>query len=183
MSVTEAIETHENAQQMRLGHQFFRDLYGLVLHPGAFYEELPRTRRFSSALIFLFSCSLISGTLANLHTGQKNMIVLTLIYFLNAVSMPFITAIVLYVVAMFSCRNAFTFKTLFSITAYANVVLLVAWIPGVAWLAGIWRFYLLGLGMVRAGRISALKALVSVVVTLVVLLLALRFFQPMLSIS
>jgi len=178
--VTEVIETHENAQQMRLGHQFFRDLYRLVLHPGAFYEELPGTHRFSSALVFLFSCSLISSTLASLHTGQKDMIVLALIYFLNAVSMPFITAFVLYIVTTFSCRNAFTFKTLFSITAYANVALLVAWIPGVAWMTGIWRFYLVGLGMVRAGRISALKALVSVLVTLVILLLALRLFQPML---
>ena len=84
--------------------------------------------------------------------------------------MPFIMAVILYLVTLLLCKDVFSYQTLFAITAYAGVTQLAAWIPGMPWIAGIWKFYLIGLGMVKVGQISGVKAFVSLLVTGAILL-------------
>jgi hypothetical protein len=126
--------------------------------------------------IFLFASSGVYSVLAALLSPEKKAL-LAGIYLANAFLTPWIMAVVLYLASTVLCKNRFTFQTVFGITAYASVTLLVSWIPGTALFAGLWRFYLVGLGLVRAGRISVTRAFALILVTAAVLLLFIQWFQ------
>ena len=87
-------------------------------------------------------------------------------------------AVVLYLASSVLCRNRFTFQTIFGITAYASVTLLVSWVPGMALFAGLWRFYLIGLGLFKAGGLSVWKAFALILVTAAILLVVIQWLQP-----
>ena len=160
-----------------LGLEFFRNVGKLLFHPGTFYKGLSMDRGFGAALGFLVSSSILFGSLASVFIPQKRWL-FGAIFSLNAITMPPIMALILFLVALVGCKNIFTYRVLFGITAYSNITLILAWIPGLSWVAGLWRFYLIGLGMVKLGRISALNAFILVAVTAAVLLLFIYLVQP-----
>lgn len=171
------IESGEGRRGVSMFRQFIESLKGVLLRPGAFFLKLPDDSSLGRPAIFLFACSGLYSVLAALFSPE-NKGLLAGVYFANAFLTPWIMAVVLYLASMVLCRNRFTFQTVFGIAAYASVTLLVSWIPGVALFAGIWRFYLVGLGLVRAGHISVARALVLILVTAAILLLVIQWFQP-----
>jgi len=171
------IESGEGMKGGSMIHEFLQSLKGVLIRPGAFFQTLPEASTLGRPAIFLFACSGIFSVVAA-FLSPENRGVLSVIYFANAFLTPWIMAVVLYLASTVLCKGRFTFKTIFGITAYASVTLLVSWIPGTALLAGLWRFYLVGLGLVKAGRISVTRGLALILVTAVILLLAIRWFQP-----
>ena len=159
------------------GCEILRIMGTLLFHPGTFYEGLSMDIRIGAPLGFLLSSSVFFGVLATMFIPQKRWL-FGMILSLNAITMPPIMALILFLVALVGCKNVFTYKVLFGITAYSNVTLILAWIPGLSWAAGLWRFYLIGLGMVKFGRISALNAFITVALTAAILLLFIYFMQP-----
>ena len=149
---------------------FFSIISKLIFFPGEFYRGLSREEGYTSAVVFLFLCSFIYSILAGFLVIQ-NKLLFTLILFLNSFFFPFITALFLYFSTMILCRRAFSYQRLFGITAYANVTLLGAWIPGMTWIVGLLNFYLIGFGMVKVGRISGFKSFMCLVITGAILLL------------
>jgi len=162
-----------------LVHQFLRTAYKM-LHPGDFYEGLPRERGHTPPLVFLFICSILFTIPSSMFVLQKK-IFFGLMFFLNAFSMPFITAFILYLVAMLLCKGLFTYNTLFGVTAYASITLLISWIPGLAGPTEILKFCLIGLGMVKVGRISYLKAFVCLLCTAAAMIFLIQLFKPILG--
>lgn len=160
--------------------QFLRVSSKLVFHPGAFFEELSPHNQYVPALLFLFACSVLFTLLASIFVVKKTGLFM-FILLMNSFFMPFITAFILHLVGILLCNNVFTFQILFGITAYANVTLLAAWIPGMAWVAGIWKFYLIGLGMVKVGHISGLKAFLCLAASATILLALIYLLQPVLK--
>ena len=161
-------------------NRFFQAVSHMVFRPGDFYRHLAECYEFSSALVFLFSFSVFYAALTSIFVTQSKLL-FGFIFFLNTFFMPFITAFILYVVTILLCKNAFTYQSLFGITAYANVVLIAAWIPGLSWVAGIWKFYLIGLGMVKMGRIKNSKAFVCVLAMASLLLTMIYLLKPILK--
>jgi hypothetical protein len=161
-----------------LFHQLFWSLKGMLIRPGDFFHRLPEESAIGRPTIFLFACCGVFSAIAALLTPEKKGL-FAAIYFANAFLTPWIMAVVLYLTSAVLCRNRFTFQTIFAITAYASVTLLVSWIPESALLAGLWRFYLVGLGLVKAGRISTARAFALTLVTAAVLLLLIQWFQPL----
>jgi len=160
-------------------HQFLRTM-SKMLYAGDFYEGLPQERAHTSPVVFLLICSVIFTILSSVFV-LENKIFFSLAFFFNAFSMPFITAFILYLVTMLLCKNLFTYKTLFGITAYANIILLFSWIPGVAGPAQILKFCLIGLGMVKVGRISYLKAFICLLCAGMAMLFLLQLLGPFLG--
>ena len=160
-------------------HQFLRTV-SKMLHPGDFYEGLPRERGHTPPLVFLFICSILFTIPSSMFVLQKK-IFFGLMFFLNAFSMPFITAFILYLVTILLCKGLFTCNTLFGITAYASITLLIAWIPGLAGPTEILKFCLIGLGMVKVGRISYLKAFICLLCTAAVMLFLIQLLRPILG--
>ena len=160
-------------------HQFLRTM-SKMLHAGDFYEGLPQEKAQTPPVVFLLICSVIFTILSSMFVLEKR-IFFALVFFLNAFSMPFITAFILYLVTLLLCKKLFSYKTLFGITAYANIILLFSWIPGVAGPAHILKFCLIGLGMVKIGRISYLKAFACLLCAGMVMLFMLQLLGPFLG--
>jgi len=175
-----AVKGEENIVKSGAIRNFFGVLRALVLHPGQFFEDLSQKKIDTSTLIFLFICSAFASIMAILFIPQKRAIFLV-IFFLNGMLMPFVTALILYLVTFFLCKDVFTYQILFRITAFAQVTLLAAWVPGLSWPVGIWKFYLIGLGMVKVGRISAMKAFVSLLIMGGMFIFLIQLSQPLLS--
>lgn len=157
-----------------------RALAGLIFRPGRFYEDLQASGGWGRALVFLLASGALFSALASpgLMQGRP---VFSLIYFVNAVMMPLVTALLLYGGSLVLCKGAYTLGGLCRITAYANVTLLAAWIPGLAGVAGIWRFYLIGVGLVKAGRVAAWRAALLLAAAAGVLLLLIGLARPVLT--
>ena len=164
-------------EKFKCGREAFRNVRKLLFHPGTFYEGLSTEKGFLAALSFLLSSSIFFGVLHSVFLPQKRLL-FGAIFSLNAITMPPIMALILFLVALVGCKNVFTYRVLFGITAYSNITLLIAWIPGFSWLTGLWRFYLIGLGMVKLGNISPFKAVIIVAITAAVLLSFIYLLQP-----
>ena len=129
---------------------FYEDLIGMTLRPGLMYDGLRGEDRAGRAFMFMtVSCLLFSLLQAMLLPERRVMWIA--IVFVNAWCVPCITAVVLYGVSLVVCRGSFTCLKLFEITAYAQVTVLLAWVPGLAVPMGVWKFGLMGFGLVKDG--------------------------------
>lgn len=152
----------------------------LLVRPGGFFQEMQREGGLGPAVAFLAVCSAVSGILSAVYAYQHPWFA-AFSRFANGFLTPFVLALLLYPVTMVLCKNAFTYQDLLKISAYAQVTLLFSWIPGIGWVAGLWRFYLIGLGMVRAGRITALKAASAILAAAAIFLVLFRVMRPLLG--
>jgi hypothetical protein len=152
----------------------------LLLRPGEFFEGMEPAGGLGPPLTFLAVCSALSTILSAAYAYQ-NPWVTAFSVFSNGFLTPFVLALLLYPVTTVLCRNAFTFRSLLKISAYAQVTLLFSWIPGIGWVAGLWRFYLVGLGLVRVGRITALKAASAILAAAAIFMVLYRVIRPMLG--
>lgn len=163
---------------MGIARQMVRDLPKLALNPRDFYRELKADRNYGKAISFLLCCSLIHGALTGLYAPERGIIVAG-IAFLNTFLSPFLIAFLLYTVAAVLCRKAFSYNAMMLILAYAGVSYLVSWIPGMSWLAGLWRILLVGTGMVSLGGISRVRAFAVLTFTVIIFLGIMRMLSPM----
>jgi hypothetical protein len=168
----------EFARWIDAGHQMLRAAARLILHPGAFFGEMPAQRGYARPILFLFLCSLIHATLAGLCAGDRFTAVGG-IALVNAFLSPFLLSFLLYGVTRVWCGRIFSFGALLRILAYGGVTLLVAWIPGTAWAAGLWMFFLVGLGMVKTGGISPSKAFAALACTILLFLLMVAMMRSL----
>ena len=180
MATKEEKVNREKTQEGRgILSRFFHDAYGVAFHPGAFFEGIERKSGYVNGLIFLVSCGILYSILRTPFVMQDRL-TFALIDFVNAFFMPFLFAFLLYLASFPLCKRAFTYQALFGITAYANVTILAAWIPGMSWLTGLWKFYLIGLGMVKVGRISNLRSFGMLMATAITLLGLIGLLQSIL---
>ncbi|RJR23086.1 MAG: hypothetical protein C4582_05885 [Desulfobacteraceae bacterium] len=158
--------------------QMLRIAVRLILHPGDFFSGMDAHRHDEKAILFLLLCSLVNASVTALYAGERHATIAG-IAFVNAFLSPFFLAFLLYLVALILCNRLFSFGFLISLMAYAGVTLLFAWIPGVGWISGIWMFFLVGLGMVKAGGVSPAKAFTALACTVLVFLLIVRILGPL----
>lgn len=153
---------------------------GLLLSPGRFFQDIMDGKVNASCLAYLIFFCIVYVTGEALIIREERWLLIS-VFFLNAFLTPFLLALVLYLVSIPFCGKSFTYERMFMITAYSSVTLLAAWIPGVAWLAGIWRLYLIGLGMTKVGDISGRKALAILIVAAVIIIFLFQFLRPIIS--
>ncbi|MBN2034085.1 MAG: YIP1 family protein [Deltaproteobacteria bacterium] len=149
----------------------------LLIRPGEFFEEMQAEGGLGPPLTFLAVCSAVSGVLSAVYSYQDPWIT-AFSRFANGFLTPFVLALLLYPVSALLCPNAFTFRSLLKISGYAQVTLLLSWIPGIGWAAGLWRFYLIGLGMVKMGRVTALRAASAILGAAAIFTVIFRIMQP-----
>jgi len=152
----------------------FQILNRMLVSPGQFFREdldfIPLTR----ALGFLILSSLFF-TLAGLSLHQHSALVMTPIHFLNALIMPSISAVIGYVLIKKGLRQKIFFSKLFTIYALASgLTLLMAWIPLFLWITEPWKWFLIGLGMVKGCGLSRRQALFVIALSILLLILVFR---------
>lgn len=134
----------------------------LVRKPSTFFSLLPKDIRWSAPLTFLVAMSLASATIRTIFlTGDPAF--LFGIFLANALGMAMITSVVVYTVAV-AIRGAWSdFGPFFAVTAYSTgAALLISWIPDVVVWGELWKWVLVGSGLVRACGLSRFQALCSI---------------------
>lgn len=158
------------------GRGFVQDVGQLLMRPGAFFAALPRTKRLRDALMFMGVTALLYSLAATVFTPAGGL-ALILLYLLNALGMPLLTALLLHPVLLVLAPGRFDYGRLLALTAYTNVVLLFAWIPGLAPWAELLKYGLIGLGLTRVGGIGGWKAFGAVVAAAMMLVLLIYGLQ------
>ena len=136
--------------------RFYRDAVKVLIHPKAFFESMPVEKDQQAIIIFLVLSALFYSVAATFFAREQQIIFLFM-FFLNGLLMPFILAAMLCLV-LHLLQSGIDYRLALGITAYANTALLFAWIPGMAPFAEIFRYYLIGVGIVKVTGLSGWKA-------------------------
>lgn len=181
MNMTQTLSSTERDRPFFVpGRSFLKMVIGLLINPGRFYEERKEEKGYCRALLFLLTVSILFTAAGTLLMPQKKGF-FAVVFFLNAFLMPFLTAGILYLVTRLICRRLYSFEALFRIIAYANVTLLISWLPGIAWVGGIWKFYLIGVGLSRTGGIKTRVVFACLATAAILLLLLIQLLKPIIS--
>ena len=133
--------------------QPWKDLGKVLVRPNAFFTVLKSDKVLITSIGFLFLVSLISSSL-NLVLVSGIHGALFAIVFSNAFLTPLMTAMVLYLPVRVLGNGPYSLQALIAITSYAQAPQLFSWIPGMAWPLGLWKLWLMGIGLIYFGKIG-----------------------------
>ncbi len=162
----------DTAAYRSAGAAFYRDMMNILLQPKDFFQTLPERKSAGDAVRFLCICAGIYSIAATVF-AHENHLLYFFMFLLNALFIPVVTATGLYMVLYASGTKTMDYARTFQIVAYAGVTLLFAWIPGMAPFAEIFKYYLIGAGLVKTGRISIARTIGTLLATIALLFLAL----------
>lgn len=121
-------------------------------------------------------------TVASFTCFRENHWVLSSIFLVNALLMPFIAAGIAFMVMSLTVGRRIPFERLFAIYAFAaGITLLVSWIPFSNWLTEPWKWVLIGLGLVKGGGLTWKQTVLILGLSLVLLILLFRAFFPVIA--
>jgi hypothetical protein len=159
---------------------FFQDVATIIMQPGKFYQTLRAAGNRRDYLTFIGATAVIYSAGAALFTTSYQAFFFAF-YLVNALLMPVVTSLALYPVLRLLRARRYSFDQLLAIAAYANVALVLAWIPGFAPWAEIYKYGLIGLGLTKTGDIGGIKAFIAIVAAAALLLLMIQFLQYLLG--
>ncbi|MBI9075459.1 MAG: hypothetical protein JEZ02_08630 [Desulfatibacillum sp.] len=158
---------------------YFQALTGVLSRPGAFFSSLEEDIPMGKPLGFLIACALFY-TGASLTCLSHGHAIMAGVYLLNSLLMPILSAGACFLVMTMFLGRRVTFKTLVAVHAYAaGVTMLAAWIPLFVWFTEPWKWCLITLGMVKAGKLTWLQ---SILVALASIFLISMFFWSMMPV-
>lgn len=138
---------------------YFQILNRMLVSPGQFFAEELDSVDLSRAFGFLFLSSLFF-TLAGLSLLRQNLLSLSILNFLNAVIMPFMSAAVGYVFIKWLSGQEIFFKRLVAVYALSSgLMMLISWIPLFVWITEPWKWFLIWSGLVKGCGLGRGRAL------------------------
>ena len=150
---------------------YFKTLPQVWFSPGRFFSDLPEPSGLTRPLAFLVLSSLLFAG-GNLLYLRERMVLKVAILFVNAVAMPFIASALGYLVMTMMMGKRASYRRLFSIYAFASgATLLLAWLPFSLWFVEIWKWFLIGVGMVKGCAFRPLQAGAVIALSMVILVL------------
>ena len=134
---------------------YFQAVVGLLGRPKQFFSDLPDSMGIRHALGFLTVSAIFSSAAGMINTKSSSPLIAAGIYLINAVGMVFILAGLGYTVMVLSTGKKVVFARVFIIYALASsVTLLVSWVPYLLVITEPWKWWLIGIGMVKACRLQ-----------------------------
>jgi hypothetical protein len=170
---------HYEASSKSLFIQFYRDAIKILINPKVFYETMSAEKDQQAIITFLGLTALLYSLAATFFAREKQLIFL-FIFFLNGFLMPFILGAMLCLVLNLF-QVGIVYRLALGITAYANTALLFAWIPGMAPFAEIFRYYLIGVGIVKVTGLNGWKAFFVLLGMGALLVLLIYFLQMLIA--
>lgn len=143
----------------------------VLIRPGKFFYEMPKTGGIINPSIFILICSFFFALfIANLKDGDFN---LFLLYFFANTMSVFVQSTVYHLVVSRLFGSKAPFEATFRIIAYINVLCLVSWIPVVIFslAVNIYSLYLIYIGLQVVHKLKSKQAVVTVFSFFVVSLL------------
>lgn len=123
----------------------------MLREPGTYFKELPHEMGLKQPLGFLVVSSVFFMGASLVRTLPLNPIFWGAVFLINATGMVFIAAGLGYMVMAIIMGKRVTFKRFLSIYAFSSgVTLLASWVPLFFWLTEPWKWWLIGIGMVKS---------------------------------
>ncbi len=161
--------------------EYFDALVSMVKRPGEFFGNFPENPGYRRSLAFLLLSSLFfagAGLAANLDRQME----ITLVLWVNALGMPVISAALCFAALTLTTRRRQSFALVFAVFAYASgTTMLLSWIPWILFATELWKWYLVGLGLVKVFGLKWSGALLMLGITLVSLFLFFYSIFPIVS--
>jgi len=151
---------------------YFQALTKMLGEPGRFFKGFTPEPCFGPMFGFLLVSSLFFSV-ARLTTAMpSNLFLWGAIYLVNALGMTFIAAGLGYMTMTLFFGKKVTFTRLFSVYALASgVTLLASWLPFFVWLTEPWKWWLVGIGMVKACAFNLRQTLLIIGVSIAIMVL------------
>jgi len=149
---------------------FFRTAKAVLFSPGFFYERMKTDGGLRNPFVFLICCVLIHTLIVGLFVRNQYIIAFHVI---NGILMPFVTAGILFFIITRLFKASGTYEVAFRVNAYAAATALFSWIPLVGLFVQFYRFYLIAIGLSRAFSIRASQAVLAIIITVIIYLVAL----------
>ena len=158
---------------------YFRALSGLLASPGRFFQGLPETVPVRWSLGFLTVSSLFF-TGASLTLLDNRVVLMMGILFVNAVTMPLIAACFSFMAMIMIVGRRIPFSKLYALQAFSSgTTMLISWVPMLVILTEPWKWFLLAKGLVKAGGLSWVQAILIAGISFCALALFFWSFAPM----
>ena len=163
-------------------HFCFRAVFEIMGRPRKFFDELPPTVGLLQSLIFLGTTALFF-CLAGLMNSRFHVdFIMGGIQFFNAVGMVFIMAALGYMVMILLIGPKVPFVRLFNIYALCSgVTLLVSWVPYLVGFIELWKWYLIGVGLVKGCGLKLKEALLIMIFSLAIWILFYGSLMPIIT--
>ncbi len=129
---------------------YINTLSQIVRKPGKFFSKIPEDLEIKFPFVFLIISCIISSCIVFLTQTQDNSFLKTGIYFINSIGMVFIAAGFSYALMTMFMKKRVTFTRFFSIYVFSTgVTVLVSWISFCIWMIELWKWWLIGTGMIK----------------------------------
>ena len=172
----ETSRTERNREKFTMGF-YFQALTRLLGAPGQFFQELSGETAFQKPLGFLILSAFFS-TVAKLALIRDGYLILSAIFFINAVVMPMIASTIAFLVGNAALANRVRLRQYISVFAFASgTTMFLSWIPPLVWVAEPWKWILVYKGMTRGCGLRNMRAILIILVTVTVICLSFRLIQ------
>jgi hypothetical protein len=141
----------------------------VLVKPSDFYQNMPTTGGYSPPLFFLAVCLGVSGIFAIIITGGEVLMFFKVV--IAGVIFSFIGAGILHLIAQQFFEGKGAYEGVYRVVAYAGTVNLLAWIPVVGFVAGLYGLYLQIVGLEKVHKITPGQAVVTVLIVFAVYLI------------
>jgi len=154
---------------------YFTTLTGVWFSPGPFFIKLPECPHFLRPFVFLILSTLLFAA-GNLLYLRERVVLKVAILFVNAIAMPFIASAFGYLVMTMMVGKRARYLRVFSVYAFASgATVLFAWLPFSLWFVEIWKWALVGIGLVKGCAFRPFQA--AAVIALSMILLVVFFWS------
>jgi len=153
----------------------------VVTAPGAFFEQMPKAETYGSAVYFLSITLAVPLLIGAMMTLGFSLFFAPVIW-LFVLAATWLWAWYLgWAVRVFGKRGLST-QDAFQICAYANVPVILAWIPILNVALGLWSLVLEWFGLTRYAHVSSGVALLILLVPMIILMLSMTVLVVLLAV-
>ena len=168
--------------QTRGTRHYVDTLVALLTRPGIFYAtRFKQVTPFQSLVILTLSCIFFSIAGALCRPGSAPL-TMGLILFINAVGMVIMGSTACYLVLVTTAYRRYSFGQLLSIFSLSSgAVLFIAWVPSAFILTEPWKWWLIGIGMVKGLGMSKTRAAITVMFTFAAVVVLIYSLLPIVT--
>jgi hypothetical protein len=156
---------HHELQTDNFLESFPGVLRRVVTEPRRFFEEMPVTGGLQNPTVFLLACLVICG-IGFLIVGPRG---LALWIIVLGLIRTFVGAFVLMLVARHVFHGTGDYEATYRAVAYGSAPVVLAWIPFVRPLVALYALFLVIVGLERAQGFDATKAVLTILLSILVL--------------
>jgi len=158
---------------------FFSSFYQIsktaLLLPRRFYSEMRKEGGFRNPFVYMLSCVICHVLIFGVLHGNPEVILKNL--FLGML-FPLITAGILFIIVTKIFRARGSYEAAFRVNAYASAVSLITWLPLIGIFLEVYRIYLIVVGLSAVFSIKMPRALLAVLLTMAVYVMAAAAISP-----